>query len=168
MWLNLSSMNNKETKFTSMGLYTSKKNLSGGGTGSSLAGGGGSGGRAGGVEDSSGEQSAVGIISREEFDDVKKNIEVLDGLQEETRKVLERAKDINSFTTYFLFILVVAFIIAFYQSVSDYKYHLDEQRRYFFEILKDYQTKENSQEYINNFKTCLRTYNLNICTKSIK
>lgn len=104
------------------------------------------------------------------LEDHGKRIEGLEKLEKKASSILQEAKNalnvsekINMITATVLVVAVIAFVIAIYGIWLDYSHNLYDERKYFLEFLKDYQTKDNAREDINMFKACIRNYGLKSC-----
>lgn len=86
--------------------------------------------------------------------------------------VLADARQTNTTTTQVLvaviltFIaLVTAFVLSVYAIWTDYSYNNDQNRKYFFDLLKDYETKESAAANLKEFKDCLWYEGTKFCTR---
>ncbi len=85
---------------------------------------------------------------------------------------LAQAENINTRTAQVLIVVIlaflgviVAFVVCVYGIWMDYSRSNDENRKYFFDLLKDYETKESSAANLKEFKDCLWYEGTKFCTR---
>lgn len=87
---------------------------------------------------------------------------------DEAKIAVKTAEKINSTTVSILIAVIVAFTLAFIAITLEYLHNYDENRKNFYSLLKDYQTKEQAKEDLQLFKSCVYSYGFSVCTKNNK
>jgi ribosomal protein L6P/L9E len=101
------------------------------------------------------------------IDDQDKKIKDVISVTDEARKATQEVRSALTVINNIVIGVLVVFVVTLVMLWADYSHNLDEERRYFNEILRGYQTKQDFDEEIKKFKRCVYSYGFNVCTKNI-